>query len=217
VPGDHAAYLKQRDFVVDWEDQFDEAERALLTRYGRWLEALVSGAISPLTPEQTRFLEVARGEREPDTPFERAWAKLRDLRTGVVRQARTDVDALFAHLAEARQAARALAEEYDSKKEEIMAALRPQLEALEAEYAPRQRDLAGDVEEGEARLKAAVLLQGASVQRGDIRVVYTRGRVTWDRKGLEQYIELHPEAAQYRKVGPPIASIRYNKAEPTEP
>ena len=72
------------------------------------------------------------------------------------------------------------------------------------------------MEEGEARLKAAILLQGASVQRGDVRVVYTRGRVTWDRKGLEQYIELHPEAAPYRKVGPPMAYVRY-KAEPTTP
>ncbi len=215
-PGDHAVYLKQRDYAVDWEDQFDEPEHALLMRYGHWLEALASGVISPLTPEQTRFLEAARGERDPETPFERAWVKLRDLRTGVARQAATDVDTLFAHLTEARWATQILQREYDSKKEEILAALRPRLEALEAEYAPRLRELAGEVEEGEARLKAAVLLQGTSVQRGDIRVVYTRGRVTWDRKGLEQSIESHPEVGQYRKVGPPGAYIRY-QAEPTTP
>ena len=73
-PADHAALLARHDFVIPPGD-FTEPERDLLVRYGRWLEALASGTAAPVTPAQEQFVKVARGEREPETDFERAWVK----------------------------------------------------------------------------------------------------------------------------------------------
>jgi uncharacterized protein YifE (UPF0438 family) len=55
---------------------FSQEETELLSRYGFWLEALAQGDVQPLTPAQQRFVEVHKGEAEPESTFERAWWKL---------------------------------------------------------------------------------------------------------------------------------------------
>src|SRR6185503_14092064 len=74
-PEDHAAYLAKHDFVIP-PGEFTPAEKELLTKYGRWMEALASGVLAPATPAQEQFARVARGEGEPSTDFERAWLKV---------------------------------------------------------------------------------------------------------------------------------------------
>lgn len=48
-------------------------ERAILRKYGAWMEALVSGKISPFSPEQERFIQVSKGHAEAVTEFEKTW------------------------------------------------------------------------------------------------------------------------------------------------
>ena len=45
----------------------------LLEQYGAWMEALVKNEIKPLTKAQKRFIQVAYGNRNGSTRFEKAW------------------------------------------------------------------------------------------------------------------------------------------------
>jgi hypothetical protein len=42
--------------------------------------------------------------------------------------------------------------------------------------------------------------------------VYSKPRVTFDSKGLQEYAVTHPEIEKFKKVGNPIVSIRYDAA-----
>src|SRR5437868_15507184 len=75
LPIDHVVLLRQQDFVIPLGAGLNENERLLLLRYGRWLEALASGKLQPLTAEQTHFISVARDGATPSTAFERTWVK----------------------------------------------------------------------------------------------------------------------------------------------
>ena len=61
VPAAHQVYLQQADFVPECPTVFSAEEQATLARYGRWMEALASGAIAPSTPDQEHFVRAARG------------------------------------------------------------------------------------------------------------------------------------------------------------
>jgi uncharacterized protein YifE (UPF0438 family) len=89
APPDHLAFLKRRDFVLCCDDIFNEQERDLLFRYGRWFEALTTNLITPLTPNQVRFLQVDRDEIEPETTFELVWMKLKRRREFEAEQRRS--------------------------------------------------------------------------------------------------------------------------------
>jgi uncharacterized protein YifE (UPF0438 family) len=77
APENHLAFLRQRDFVLGCANVFTEEEHSLLMRLGSWMTALASGMIPPVTPAEERFLAVDRGDLEPKTVFEAAWAKLK--------------------------------------------------------------------------------------------------------------------------------------------
>jgi uncharacterized protein YifE (UPF0438 family) len=78
APEEHKKFLAKKDYPLRTASilRLFRDECLLIRRYGYWLEALSSGLISPSTPEQSRFIEVARGEQEPITNFEKAWHKL---------------------------------------------------------------------------------------------------------------------------------------------
>ena len=54
---------------------FSEEEVAILERYGREFERLAKGERVATTAAQQRFVEAARGQREPETIYEKTWAK----------------------------------------------------------------------------------------------------------------------------------------------
>lgn len=54
---------------------FSTEEIAVLERYGRQLERLANGKRAPETVAQHRFVEAVQGRLEPETIYERAWAK----------------------------------------------------------------------------------------------------------------------------------------------
>ena len=54
---------------------FSEAEIETLERYGRQFADLTAGRRPPETPAQQRFVEAAKGQRAPETCYERVWCK----------------------------------------------------------------------------------------------------------------------------------------------
>jgi hypothetical protein len=75
---EHLRLLNQGQFPVPADvPGLTADERLLLGRYGFWLQALVGGRLSPITPEQERFVAVAWGLAVPVSQYERAWVKLR--------------------------------------------------------------------------------------------------------------------------------------------
>lgn len=56
---------------------FTDEEYALITRWGHWYEALGTGAIAPISPEQVAFVAAVQGQTPPDEPHALAWWKYR--------------------------------------------------------------------------------------------------------------------------------------------
>jgi uncharacterized protein YifE (UPF0438 family) len=75
---DHVRLLRQGSFPVPADvPALTAAERDLLVGCGFWLEALASGALTPISAEQERFIAVTNGRAAPVSEHERAWVKLR--------------------------------------------------------------------------------------------------------------------------------------------
>jgi hypothetical protein len=86
--------------------------------------------------------------------------------------------------------------------------VRAELDALTAEYQPlidvSEDRIAALTEE----IKQEVTRHGASVKGAHLYAVYSKGRVTWDNKGLDHYAVEHPEVMRFRKQGQPTVSLR---------
>lgn len=219
LPADHAALLRQHDFAIPTNIELDERERLLLLRYGRWLEALSSGKLQALTPEQQHFVRVAHGSDEPETEFERAWVKVSRLRalpgtTTGPHIGPLEAASRVAQLAEAKRYASEIHTEHEHRRTLVLEQVRTQLEALDAEFGEMLREADEEVGRLEAEVKHAVRQVGASVKQEGIHAIYARGRVTWDNRGLSQYADTHPEVLEFRRIGNPSVSIRYEATPP---
>jgi hypothetical protein len=221
LPLDHVALLRQHDFLLPANGALDERERHLLLRYGRWLEALSTGRLQPLTPEQEHFVRVSHGEESPSTEFERAWVKVSRLRSqavGAEPQSSAclgpmEVAGRCARLAEARHSQAVVRAEYEQRRAAVLEVVRTQLEALDREFGELIHAANEAVAQREAEVREAVLQVGESVKHEGVHAVYARGRVSWDNEGLSRYAETHPEVQDFRSVGTPSVSIRYRTAE----
>jgi uncharacterized protein YifE (UPF0438 family) len=203
LSGDHKAFLDRRDFAIPPGD-FTPAERSLLAKYGRWLEALAAGALTPLTPTQEQFVRVARGEGEPATEYEIAWMKVAHHRSIAPEVIRT-----FRALAESRAEAAALEAEYRDARSAVLAQIRDQLDAVDGAYSERLQAATEAAANNEQALRALMLRLKHSVTLAGIRAVYTSARVTWDSKAMEAYSQNHPEVREFRKVGNPVVALRF--------
>jgi uncharacterized protein YifE (UPF0438 family) len=208
-PEDHAAYLAKHDFVIP-PGAFTAAEAELLTKYGRWMEALVSGALAPTTPSQEQFLRAAHGEAEPSTDFERAWTKLTKER--VIGE---EVTRKFQALSAARKRAADLDARYHAARQEVLAALREQLDAVDAQFAEQIQSATDDSAAAEKAVRELVLKLGRNISLAGIKVAYSPGRVTWDAEKMAAYAELHPEVKEFRKVGKPWVAVRFGDGGPS--
>jgi hypothetical protein len=214
----HTALIHRGNFAVPADGAFEDRERTLLSRYGYWLQALADGVIEPITPEQERFVRAVRGEEEPQSAFELAWTKYRRVAAPAgPRVGPMELAACLDQLQAARSVAVSVNEEYAARRAEIMEQVRPQLEALDAEYGDRLRDTGEEVSRLDAEARQLVLSYGASFRHAGVHAVYARGRVTWDNKGLAGYMESHPELAEFRRVGNPSVSLRFPSATQDPP
>jgi hypothetical protein len=209
---EHSAFLSRHDFVLPPGGDFDDKERALLTRYGRWLEALAEGTIPPLTEEQRHFVQAALGECPPRSAFEAAWLKQRQAREanrGSASIGPLEAAERVSRLAEAKKAAEALEAEYTIEREAILDQVRSRLTALDEAYSDLLRAAREEVSNQEETVRKAILLVGATAESAGVRAVWCRGRVSWDTAALDRYAADHPEVADFRRVGSPSVQIRY--------
>ena len=80
TPEIRAAHKRHRMHVMEVSDVLKAwltlDEIAVLSKYGMWLQALVKRDIQPTSLAQVRFLKTLRGQLEPVTIYEKAWASL---------------------------------------------------------------------------------------------------------------------------------------------
>lgn len=107
-----------------------------------------------------------------------------------------------------RSAADAARMDYEAKRAEIMQKVQAELDALASEYQPILDSAEENISTLENEIKTDVLLHGESVASGRYRATFTRGRTSWDTKGMEQYAAAHPEVLKFRKQGQPIVTLR---------
>jgi uncharacterized protein YifE (UPF0438 family) len=202
-PADHAALLARRDFVFP-PGEYAQAEREILTKFGRWLEGLATGSILPTTPGQAQFVETARGRHEPETDFERAWRTvLRNRGIGF------DVGAAFRALAQARAHRTALEDEYAAARSCVLAKVKAELAEVDEAFASRLAEATEAATTAEQSARDIVLRTGKSVHIAGIRAIYSAPRVSWDTPKLDAYAVQHPEVREFRKLGKPFVNMRF--------
>ena len=99
------------------------------------------------------------------------------------------------------------------QKQELLAAAMPadvrsRLDEIEAEFSGKTETASEKAAALKAEIKAEIIAGGASVKGDYLHAIYTKGRITWDTKGIEGFAVAHPELNVYRKVGEPSVSIR---------
>ena len=213
MPAQHVALLQRANYPVPSSARLNEQERGLLSRYGYWLEALATGTITPITPDQKHFVDVAKNEAEPHSPFEVAWVKCHQSTVASAQPDRRELAHLFNQLIAARTAAATTKEDYSARRVAILELVREQLDALDAEFVERLANTEAEATRLEAEARQAVVAHGASFWHLGVHAVYTRSRVTWDGKGLAAYAEAHPEIGQFRRIGQPSVSLRFKQPD----
>jgi hypothetical protein len=118
------------------------------------------------------------------------------------------ITAKLDELAEVRTAAALTQADYEARRAEILQTIQAELAALEEEFAPLLEAASERAEALEAEIKQDVLAYGRSVKGAQFHAVYTRGRVSWDTKGLDNYADEHPEVLDFRKEGAPSIALR---------
>ncbi len=86
--------------------------------------------------------------------------------------------------------------------------IREKLAEIEAEFAPKVEALSAENERLAAQIREQVLELGTTVSGDFHQAIFTKGRVSWDTKGLDGYAVAHPEIRAFRKVSDPSISIR---------
>ncbi|MBX9584179.1 MAG: DUF413 domain-containing protein [Gemmataceae bacterium] len=210
-PPEHAVLLARGNYPAHPAGDFDDAERELVARYGHWMEALAAGVLAPTTPEQEHFARAARGEAEPASAFEVAWAKQRQAVAahGPPPANWREARQRLAHLANLKAMAAEAEAEYSARRAAVLETVRAELDAVDAEFAGRLQGLADELARAEADARAVVLAGRSSVRHGDVYAMFCKERVTWDGAGLGEYVKDHPEVARFRKVGKASVQLRY--------
>ena len=97
------------------------------------------------------------------------------------------------------------------KKELIDQVLTPEIRArldeIEAEFAGKMEAVEANIATLEEEIRQEALRQRASVKGSFLRVVWHKGRISWDTKSLDEYARSHPEVSAFRKQGEPYVSI----------
>jgi len=76
----HEHLLKLGPFNLSCTNRFTPEDNVALQIYGRVMEALTSGQISPLTPDEARLIKIHLNKVKPKTIWEMAWYKLKERR-----------------------------------------------------------------------------------------------------------------------------------------
>jgi len=85
--------------------------------------------------------------------------------------------------------------------------IRTRLDEIEAEFAGKMEAVEANIAALEEEIRQEALRQGTSVKGNFLRVVWHKGRISWDTKSLDEYARSHPEVTAFRKQGEPYVSI----------
>jgi hypothetical protein len=100
----------------------------------------------------------------------------------------------------------------EEKKQIINNLLTPeiilQIEEVDAEFETKEKGISANIENLEEEIRADALQFGQSVKASGFLATWSKGRTTWDNKGLAEYSISHPEIIKFKKEGEPIISIR---------
>jgi hypothetical protein len=89
----------------------------------------------------------------------------------------------------------------------LTAEIKARLEEIESEFAGKLEAVEANIADLEEEVRQAALRHGSSVKGTFLRVIWHKGRVSWDTHSLDSYAELHPEIIAFRKQGEPYVSI----------
>ena len=85
--------------------------------------------------------------------------------------------------------------------------IRSRLDEIEAEFAGKMEIIEANIDALEEEIRQEALLQQASIKGTFLRVIWHKGRISWDTKSLDDYARSHPEVIAFRKQGEPYVSI----------
>ena len=86
----------------------------------------------------------------------------------------------------------------------------------DAELKPRVERLSEMAAAAELAVRQAVLAFGRSHYHRRVKATYYRPAVTFDNKGLQEYVATHPEIERFKKVGQPRVALKYYTAGENE-
>ena len=85
--------------------------------------------------------------------------------------------------------------------------IRSRLDEIEAEFAGKIEVIEANIAALEEEIRQEALRQQASIKGTFLRVIWHKGRISWDTKSLDNYARSHPEVIAFRKQGEPYVSI----------
>jgi len=83
-----------------------------------------------------------------------------------------------------------------------------QIEEVDAEFEVNEKGISTNIENLEEEIRNDTLQFGQSVKASGFIATWSKGRITWDNKGLAAYSISHPDIIKFKKEGEPIISIR---------
>lgn len=86
--------------------------------------------------------------------------------------------------------------------------IKQQVKDIEDEFAPEFESLNQTLSSVEKKIKEDVVQAGETVKGNFLMAVFSKGRVSWDTKGLNGVLAVYPQLEQFRKQGDPSVSIR---------
>jgi pimeloyl-ACP methyl ester carboxylesterase len=74
-PEDHMKEYLKGGYNIKLGEDYSPLSRYSIRTTGRWMDALSSGTIKPISIEQIRFVQICREKRSPDNDLERDWLR----------------------------------------------------------------------------------------------------------------------------------------------
>lgn len=116
-------------------------------------------------------------------------------------------------LAEYQAQAQLLELDRVAEYERIIAPLKDELNALEAEYADKSETVADKIAKLSEQIKAAVIQHGAKVETDTLAAVYRKGTEKWDGEKLKGLALVYPEIGACHSYGMPSVAIQARKGK----
>ena len=89
--------------------------------------------------------------------------------------------------------------------------LMKEMAAKQALFDMENAEMIQKIEKLKENIKTEILEKQESVTYSGLKVIWSKGKTTWDTKALNGYVKTHPELETFRKVGNPVVSFSLQK------